>query len=61
MTEKQHKEFEIAARPLMDWLKKNCNPHVTALATSEYTELLEGMVTAHRDKEGWATISENTL
>lgn len=61
MTEQQQKELESAARPLMDWLKKNCNPHVTALATSEYTEVLEGIAVTHRDKEGWATTSENTL
>jgi hypothetical protein len=46
-----------AAKPLMEWLRKNWHPHVTAIVDSEVAELTEGVCTAQRKE--WATISEN--
>lgn len=39
----QHEEFIIAAKPLMDFLKKNYNPHVTAIVCSQDAEVVEGL------------------
>lgn len=42
LTEKE--EFEVAARPLVDYLRVNHHPHVTAIVTSNGIELLEGLM-----------------
>ena len=42
--EKQRKEFEEAARPLMAFLSDNCHPHVTAIVDYSRSYLLEGVV-----------------
>ena len=42
MTEEQRKTFETAARPLIEWLAKNCHPHMTAVVDSNSAALLEG-------------------
>ena len=41
LTEKQQNEFETAARPLIEWLNKNCHPHVTAIIGPGRAELLD--------------------
>ena len=43
LNEQQRKEFEDAARPLMEWMSKNCHPHVTAIVDYSRVELLEGV------------------
>jgi len=40
----KRKEFEAASRPLMEWLSKNCHPHVTVIVDSSRSEMLEGVV-----------------
>ena len=44
LTEQQRKEFEAASRPLMEWLSKNCHPHVKVLVDYSSSEMLEGIV-----------------
>jgi hypothetical protein len=41
-TEKQRKEFEELARPMLKWLCENCNPHSTVIITPTTAELLGG-------------------
>ena len=43
LTEEQRKDFEAAARPLIEWLCKNCNPHVTAIVKPGEVELFESV------------------
>ena len=56
INEEQRQELLTAAKPLMEWLRKHCHPHVTAIVDSERTEVLEGFANAHRQE--WLTISE---
>lgn len=48
LTNEQQTELREVALPLMQWLRSNCHPHVTAIVDSETTELLEGITTAGR-------------
>jgi hypothetical protein len=43
LTEEQRKEFETVTRPLMEWLCKNCHPHVVATVEPTRAELTEGL------------------
>ncbi|MDP2158955.1 MAG: hypothetical protein Q8K02_00595 [Flavobacterium sp.] len=43
LTKQQQKELETVARPLIEWLNKNCHPHVTAIVNPARVELLEGV------------------
>jgi hypothetical protein len=43
LTEQQQKELESVSRPLIEWLNKNCHPHVTAIVEPGRVELLEGV------------------
>jgi len=43
MTEQQRTEFEAITRPVIEWLNKNCHPHVTVVVTTTHAELLEGL------------------
>ena len=56
LDKKQCAEFESAARPLIEWLKKKLHPHVTAIVTSTEAELLEGVCTTgiveHNERGG---------
>jgi hypothetical protein len=36
--------FESAARPLIEWMAKNCHPHTTTIVTATHAELLEGQM-----------------
>lgn len=56
ITEEQRKELVEVSKPLMQWLRKNCHPHVTAIVDSEVTMVMEGLATAHRKE--WTTTSE---
>lgn len=42
MTEKQRKEFEELARPLVRFLNDNGNPHMTIIITTTSGELVSG-------------------
>ena len=48
MTEQQHQELKEAAKPLMDWLLKNCHPHTTAIVDNQTAEVLEGVAVVNR-------------
>lgn len=50
MTLSHEERLELVAvcKPLMEWLGKNCHPHVKVLVDSEVAELVEGVATAHR-------------
>ena len=43
LTEKQRKEFEEAARPLIKWLNENCHSHVVAIVEPDRAQLTEGI------------------
>jgi hypothetical protein len=43
LTNEQIQEMKQAALPLMQWLEKNCHPHVKAIVDSERTEVVEGL------------------
>jgi len=43
LNEQQLKEFEAAARPLIEWLNKNCHPHVVAIVEPGRVKLTEGV------------------
>lgn len=49
LTNEQERELREAAMPLMQWLRSNCHPHVTAIVDSELIQLLEGVTTARRE------------
>ena len=36
--------FREAALPLMEWLSRNCHPHMKAILDSEHAELMEGVI-----------------
>ena len=52
VTEKQRQAFELAAKPLMDFMEANFHPHVTSIVDSHRAELLEGVCAAQRKVEG---------
>lgn len=39
----QLSEFEILARPLMQFLAENCNPHTTVILDSMHAEIVAGI------------------
>ena len=42
-TEQQRKEFEEAARPMIEFMNNNCHPHVTVVIDTARAELSEGV------------------
>jgi hypothetical protein len=42
LTTEQTDEFKALAKPLMDWLERNCHPHTTVILDSHRAELVEG-------------------
>jgi hypothetical protein len=48
--DQKYNEFEKLARPLMDWLAINHNPHVVAMITSDNAEVLEGLYNVRRPR-----------
>lgn len=36
------REFESRVKPVIEWLRDNCNPHTTLIVTGEKAELLGG-------------------
>ncbi len=51
--EKKEPEVELqeAARPLVDYLRKNYHPHATAIVSLDYAEILEGKESAKYGEE----------
>ena len=43
LTPEQRKEMLAAAKPLIQWLAKNCHPHCQAEVTSAGVTILEGI------------------
>lgn len=43
-TEQQKKDFEAVTRPVIEWLNKNCHPHVTVVVEPTRAELFEGAI-----------------
>jgi hypothetical protein len=41
LTKKQKEDFEIAARPLMEYLGKNYHPHVKVIVDNGSAEIFE--------------------
>lgn len=48
LSKEQCESFNLAAAPLMQWLRENCHPHVTAIVDSERAECLEGLAAVRR-------------
>lgn len=46
LTDQQRAEFDKMALELMQWLDKNCHPHVTVVIDSRSAEALEGFACA---------------
>lgn len=36
-------EFKDAAKPLRDWVEKNCNPHTKVIVDNESAEIVQGV------------------
>lgn len=43
LNEQERREFEAVTRPVMEWLNKNCHPHVTVVIEPTSAELSEGV------------------
>lgn len=43
LNEMQRREFEAVTRPVMEWLNKNCHPHVSVVVEPTSAELSEGI------------------
>ena len=41
----QVQELENAAKPLIEFLRSNFNPHVTVIVTGQSAEMVEGLAT----------------
>ena len=48
MNEEQRKSFDEVARPLIQWLCENVNPHHTVIVTPTGAELLSGAISTGR-------------
>ncbi len=59
VTDQQRLEFMRAARPLMEWLAQNCNPHTQVILDCQTAELVEGVTTASR--RNWVQITGDTV
>ena len=43
LNEQERREFEAVTRPVIEWLNKNCHPHVSVVIEPTRAELLEGV------------------
>ena len=48
LTDEKIAELNALTKPLMQWLRDNCHPHVYVQLDSEVTMFLEGITTIHR-------------
>lgn len=44
MSDQQREEFEAVTRPVIEWLNKNCHPHVTAVIDTTHAQLSESII-----------------
>ena len=51
MTREKLKELEEAAKPLMEFLKKNFNPHCRIIVESHSAEVVESVAGVHITEE----------
>lgn len=47
MIHEQHAEFEALAKPLIQWLNDNGNPHMHIVITPTTAEVSEGVCAVH--------------
>lgn len=47
LTEDQSAQLTKLARPLVDWLRQNADPHCTVLIDQTSVELVEGVASAY--------------
>ena len=50
MDDSARSAFEAAARPLIEWLAKNTNPHTSVVVTSNSAEMMEGHLLVKTDE-----------
>jgi len=50
MTEKQIKEFEALAKPLVEWINANKNPHTKIVIDCMGAEVVDGCYGFHTDE-----------
>lgn len=43
LNEQERREFEAVTRPVIEWLNKNCHPHVSVVIEPTRAELLESV------------------
>ena len=43
LNEQQREAFEAVTRPVIEWLNKNCHPHVHVVIDQTSAELAEGV------------------
>ena len=43
LNDQERLEFEVVTRPVIEWLNKNCHPHVSVVIEPTSAELLEGV------------------
>ena len=48
LTVAQIVEMKEASMPLMEWLERNCHPHVHAIVNGAQVEIVEGLAMASR-------------
>ncbi len=44
MTEELELSFQQAAKPMLEWLNKNTDPHATVIINSTNAELMQGII-----------------
>ena len=47
LTEQQRMEFAALTRPVIEWLNKNCHPHVSVVIEPTSAELSEGVASVY--------------
>lgn len=50
LTEQQRREFQDVTRPVIEWLNKNCHPHVSVVIDPTSAELSEGVHIVHTNE-----------
>lgn len=50
MTDEQRKQFEALAKPLIQWLNENTDPHHSILVTPTSAELVGGVMVVQTDE-----------
>lgn len=50
LTKEQLQDMQKVVEPVMEWLSKNCHPHVKIVIGSGSAEVVEGVATYKTDK-----------